>query len=372
MSRVSPKTVDDAVKALVKEGNEKSRTEKPQLLEEDGFFYLVVALKKIPQRNFTNAYRIPLPHPLINTTEDSPELCLIIDDRPESGLTEEDAKKNIKSENIPITKVVKLSKLKSDYGSFESKRKLCDSYDMFFSDRRVIPMLPKLIGKKFFQSKKTPVAIDLKHMNWKEQIEKACGAAMFFMRTGSCSAIKVAKLSMESDDIVENVTATLNGVVDVLPSRWKYIRSLHLKLSESLSLPLYQTVPYLQLKIDPLGVEEVKNGEGLAKSDVDDSSSKSVKTKKKNGKIHEVRYMDSNVSETLGDDEFDRSVGEDEVADDLNASGDKKKRKKMSSSKSAVSGKPDIVKSKNGQKSKKLKKDIDESGGGFKAKTKRR
>ncbi|CAL9236642.1 unnamed protein product [Arabidopsis halleri] len=372
MSRVSPKTVDGAVKALVKEGNEKSKTEKPQLLEEDEFFYLVVALKKIPQRNFTNAYRIPLPHPLINTTEDSPELCLIIDDRSESGLTKEDAKKKIKSENIPITKVVKLSELKSDYGSFESKRKLCDSYDMFFSDRRVIPLLPRLIGKKFFLRKKIPVAIDLKHRNWKEQIEKACGAAMFFMRTGTCSVIKVAKLSMESDEIAENVMATLNGVVDVLPSKWKYIRSLHLKLSESLALPLYQTVPYLKLKLDPSGVEEGRNGEELVKSDDVDDSSKSVKTKKKKGRIHEVRYMDSNVSETLGEDKIEKNVEQDEVTGDLKGSGDKKKRKKMSSSKSAVSEKPDIVKSKNGQKSKKLKNDIDGSGGGLKAKTKRR
>ncbi|KAG7574654.1 Ribosomal protein L1/ribosomal biogenesis protein [Arabidopsis suecica] len=372
MSRVSPKTVDDAVKALVKEGNKKSKTEKPQLLEEDEFFYLVVALKKIPQRNFTNAYRIPLPHPLINTTEDSPELCLIIDDRSESGLTKEDAKKKIKSENIPITKVVKVSELKSDYGSFESKRKLCDSYEMFFSDRRVIPLLPRLIGKKFFLRKKIPVAIDLKHMNWKEQIEKACGAAMFFMRTGTCSVIKVAKLSMESDEIAENVMATLNGVVDVLPSKWKYIRSLHLKLSESLALPLYQSVPYLKLKIDPSGVEEVRNGEELVKSDEVDDCSKSVKTKKKKGRIHEVRYMDSNVTETLGDDEIEKNVEEDEVAGDLNGSGYKKKRKKMSSNKSAVSEKPVIVKSKNGQKSKKLKNDIDGSGGGLKAKTKRR
>lgn len=358
-SRVNPTTVDGAIKALLKWRNEKSKTEKPQLLEEDEFVYLIVTLKKIPQTSRTNAYRIGLPHPLINPTEDSPELCLIIDDRPKSGLTKGDAMKKIKSENIPITKVLKLSKLKTDYRPFESKRKLCDSYDRFFSDRRVIPLLPRLIGKQFFASKKIPVAIDLKHKNWKEQIEKACGAAMFFMRTGTCSVIKVGKLSMESNEIAENVMATLIGVVDILPGKWKYVRSLHLKLSESLALPIYQTVPDLKLKIDPFGVREVKSGQELSKSDVDDSKSVvvSVKTKKNKGRIHEVRYMDSNVSE------IEMNV-EDEVAGNLNGSGDKKKRKKMSS-KDAVSEKPvkkivkvkksDIVKRKNGLKSKKLK-----------------
>lgn len=98
---------------------------------------------------------------------------------------------------------------------------------------------------------------------------------------------------MEGEEIAENVMAALSGVVDVLPSKWKYIRSLHLKLSESLALPIYQTVSDLKLKIDPLGVQEVKSGEEVVKGNVVDDSSKSVKTKKKKGMIHEVRYMDS-------------------------------------------------------------------------------
>ncbi|ESQ52985.1 hypothetical protein EUTSA_v10016795mg [Eutrema salsugineum] len=372
-SRVSPNTVEDAVKSLVNWRNEKSKTEKEQLVEQDEFVYLIVTLKKIPQTSRINPYRISLPHPIIKPTEDSPELCLIIDDRPKSGITKEDAIKKIKSENIPITKVLKLSKLKTDYRPFMAKRKLCDSYDRFFSDRRVIHMLPRLFGKKFFVNKKVPLPIDLKHKNWKEQIEKACGATMFFLRTGTCSVVKVGKLSMQSDEIAENVMATLSGVVDILPGNWNYVRSLHLKLCESLALPIYQAVPDLKLKIDSFDEESVE-------SDVDESESTvvSVKNKKKKGRIDEVRYMDSNVSETLGDDEIGMNV-EDEVTGDLNGSGDKKKTKKMSK-KSAVSEKPvkksAIVKkkekSKNGLKSKKKKNDIDESGGGLKEKAKRR
>lgn len=64
-----------------------------QLLEQDEFVYLILTLKKIPQMIRTKPYRIGLPHPLIDT-----ELCLIIDDRPRSDLTKDDAmKKKIKS-----------------------------------------------------------------------------------------------------------------------------------------------------------------------------------------------------------------------------------------------------------------------------------
>ncbi|KAF3558886.1 hypothetical protein F2Q69_00014777 [Brassica cretica] len=322
-SRVSPKTVNGAVSALLKWRSEKSKTEKPQLLEQDEFIYLIVTLKKIPQTNRTKPHRIPLPHPLINTEEDSssPELCLIIDDRPKSGLTKEDAKKKIESDNVPITKILKLSKLRTDYKAFESKRKLCDSYDMFFADRRVIPLLPRLIGKKFFSSKKLPAAVDLKHRNWKEQVERACGSAMFFVRTGTCSVVKVGKLSMEGGEIVENVMETLSGVVEVLPGQWKYVRSLHLKLSESVALPVYQSVPDLKLKIDAFGAG---NGKSLVFKEEEESGEKSdvVKgKKKKKGRIHEVRYMDSNVSEVLDDDE----IGDVEVSNEVEAEKPKKK-----------------------------------------------
>ena len=354
-TRVSPKTVDDAITSLLKWKTEKSKTEKPQLLEQDEFVYLTVTLKKIPQTTRTNAHRIRLPHPLINTEEESPELCLIIDDRPKSGLTKEDAVKKIESENIPITKVLKLSKLKTDYKAFEAKRKLFDSYEMFFADRRVIPMLPRLIGKKFFVQKKIPLPVDLKHKNWKQQIEKGCGSAMFFVSTGTCSVVKVGKLSMDSDEVVENVMATLNGVVEVLPSQWKYVRSLHLKLSESVSLPIYQCVPDLKLKIDDF--EEKSVVESGEKSD----AVKGQKKKKK-GRIHEVRCMDSNVSEVLDEDE----IGDDE------SSGVKAKKNKRKKEGSVVDDDAEKPKKKvaKGKPEKKTKVTKQESRGGLKPRKK--
>ncbi|CAN8254257.1 unnamed protein product [Cochlearia groenlandica] len=388
ISRVSPKTVSNAVKSLLTWRSEKSKTEKPQLLEEDEFVYLIVTLKKIPQTSRTKPHRISVPHPLIDTAADSPELCLIIDDRPKSGLTKEDATKKIKSENLPITKVLKLSKLKTDYKAYEAKRKLCDSYDMFFADRRVIPLLPRLIGKKFFATKKIPMAIDLKHKNWSEQIDKTCGSAMFFMRTGTCSVVKVGKLSMESHEIVDNVMATLNGVVEILPNQWKYVRSLHMKLSESLALPIYQAVPDLKLKIDAFESEksvakEDKKKKGksdavVAAVDGSESGEKSVAVqgKKKKGRIHEVRYMDSNVTEVLDEDE----IGDVEEKNEIVASGDKgkKKRKKVSGVTESEKPAKKVAKGKLKEKeitdvaeSEKPKMPKEESGGGLKPKRKK-
>ena len=45
-----------------------------------------------------------------------------------------------------IAKVIGISKLRGKYEPFEAKRKLCNSYDLFLADDRIIPSLPKLIG----------------------------------------------------------------------------------------------------------------------------------------------------------------------------------------------------------------------------------
>lgn len=47
-----------------------------------------------------------------------------------------------------------MEKLGTDYKSFEAKRKLSASYDLFLCDKRVYGRLSTLLGKKFFEKKK--------------------------------------------------------------------------------------------------------------------------------------------------------------------------------------------------------------------------
>ncbi|XP_009770502.1 putative ribosome biogenesis protein C8F11.04 [Nicotiana tabacum] len=309
-SKVGRATIEKAVSALLKWKESQSKLQKAQLLPQDDFIYLNLTLKKIPPKPRTNAFRIPFPNPIHDPS--SSELCLIIDDRPNSKLTSDAAKKIIKSQNIPISKVIKLSKLKTNYKPFEAKRKLCDSYDLFLVDRRIVHLLPKLLGKQFFKKKKLPLPLDLTHKNWKEQVERACGSGLFYLRTGTCCVMRVGKVSMESEQIVENVVEAIKGVVQVVPKKWGGVRSLHLRLSDSLALPLYQALPDIKLKIEGFkekqaeeevsgGLVEVKESEKKA-----DEESGNKKGKKNKGRIHEVRYMD-----------FDTGVDESESDDDV-------------------------------------------------------
>ncbi|KAJ6287989.1 hypothetical protein OIU76_025418 [Salix suchowensis] len=355
LSGVSPKTVEKAVNALLKWRSSKLNTRKPQLLEQDEFFYLILTLKKIPQRV------------------------------PKSGLNKDGAKKKIQNDNIPISKIIKLSKLKTDYRPFEAKRKLCDSYDMFFADKRVVPLLPKMLGKQFFKKKKIPVTLDLKHHNWKEQIDRACGSALLYLRSGTCSVVKVGRISMSREEIGKNVMAAINGIADIVPRKWGGVRSFHLKLLDSLALPVYQAVPDLKMKIDG-GPKEEENEKGLVA--VEEEKAKEGRVEKKKGKIQEVRYMDDNNNDNGVAQVVDKDVlgsdGEGDIdnddADFEKVSGEllKKKRKKgdikgkgekeqqkVAKLKKEDGAKQNKVKNENGAKQKKLKKGslASESGG---------
>ncbi|KAK1568549.1 hypothetical protein Q3G72_025823 [Acer saccharum] len=191
--------------------------------------------------------------------------------------------KKIKNDNIPISKVIKLTKLKTNYRPFEAKRKLCDSYDMFFADKRVIPLLPKLLGKKFFKKKKIPVPMDLKHKNWKEQMDKVCGSTLLYIKTGTCCVLKIGKVSMGPMEIVENVTVSIDGIAEIVPR----------KMGKH------------KLKIDGVKKDDDELfNRILGEGNVKDVKSDSNKKKSKKGRIHEVRYMDSNIGEVLDDDEL--------------------------------------------------------------------
>lgn len=65
-----------------------------------------------------------------------------------SGEGHKAAKQHVRQQKLAgISKVVGVSKLRTKYEAPEAKRQLCSSYDIFLADERVIPSLPKLLGK---------------------------------------------------------------------------------------------------------------------------------------------------------------------------------------------------------------------------------
>lgn len=108
------------------------------------------------------------------------------------------------------------------------------------ADERILPSLPKLLGKTFFKKKKQPIPVRLSGKDWAGQIAQACGATYLFLSGGSSLTIRVARSTQSKKECVENIMAAISAAVDKLPSKWSGIKALFLKTSESVSLPIWQ------------------------------------------------------------------------------------------------------------------------------------
>jgi hypothetical protein len=132
-------------------------------------FFLQLALKKMPlQKRKDKPIPLPLPHPLLSP--EGADLCLFVKDHKGEGHKEAKAMVNRFERKGGVAKVVGLSKLRSKYESHEAKRELCKLYDLFLADERILPSLPKLIGKSFFKKKKQPIPVDITVKDFPAQV----------------------------------------------------------------------------------------------------------------------------------------------------------------------------------------------------------
>uniref|UniRef100_A0A7S0S7C7 Ribosomal protein L1 n=1 Tax=Mantoniella antarctica TaxID=81844 RepID=A0A7S0S7C7_9CHLO len=242
-SRVDPAQVAKAVAALTTH-IEKVRSEgKSQLFDEDGdgdTYNLMISMRKVPAKGSNKLVPIAIPHPLLNL--DVAEVCLIVKDHLGEG--HKDAKKRVAAmEKCGVAKVLGISKLRNNYKPHEAKRKLCDSYDLFCADARVLPLLPKLLGKTFFKKKRQPVPVDLTKKDWPAQIRKAAAATYVHMGAGTCISVKVGKSAQSQAEVVANALAAIAGAVEVIPRKWANVQCIYMKTIESVALPIYNAMP---------------------------------------------------------------------------------------------------------------------------------
>ena len=102
-------------------------------------------------------YCSSLPHCSVPEPRD---VCLIVKDM-EKGLnidhepTLNHFKDLLASKGINnITQVISLRELKVEYKPYEAKHSLCQKYDIFLVDDRILRLVPKFLGKPFYSKKR--------------------------------------------------------------------------------------------------------------------------------------------------------------------------------------------------------------------------
>ncbi|CAI5492811.1 unnamed protein product [Closterium sp. Naga37s-1] len=169
-----------------------------------------------------------------------------------------------------VTKVIGLTKLRTKYQQYESKRQLLGSYDLILDDIDIIHQLPPLIGTNFFKKKKHPIPVKLGGKDWAKRVREACDSTYLYVSGGMSMSVRAARFGMSEEKIVGNVMAVVAGAVEHVPKKWKNASSLHIRATDSLALPIYMAevdlptktaVKVVGRKGDEEGVER-EEGEG--------------------------------------------------------------------------------------------------------------
>jgi ribosome biogenesis protein UTP30 len=172
--------------------------------------------------------------------------------------------------------------LRKNFSQYQQRIELCNSFDLFLADDRILPMLPKALGAKFFEKKKQPIPVNLKSKDIAGPIKAVCHSTFFFLGYGVTSSVKVGPTDFDVEMIVANIMAALKGVAEAVPKKWKNIQSIHLKTTNSIALPLYNSLPTVD--DDEEEVEEKKESKKVEKKETkkvekEDATPKSAPTK---------------------------------------------------------------------------------------------
>lgn len=89
-----------------------------------------------------------LPHPPLPPPPTT-SVCLIVKD-PQREYKDLLASSDIKF----VSRVVGVKKLKGKFKPFEARRALMKEHELFLADERVMGLMPELLGKIFYESKK--------------------------------------------------------------------------------------------------------------------------------------------------------------------------------------------------------------------------
>ncbi|KAJ7505757.1 ribosomal protein L1p/L10e family-domain-containing protein [Mycena galericulata] len=194
--------------------------------------WLNVTVKKIASAHKFKPVKISIRHPLVDPRTSA--VCLITKDpqRQYKDLLEEHGIKF-------ISRVVGITKLKGKFKPYEARRMLLKENGLFLADERIIPLLPKLLGVKWFEAKKQPIPVCLTRKDLKGELERAISSTYMNQNQGTCTSIKISTMSQNPSQVLENLQAALPTIIKNIKGGWDNVQSLLLKTNTSAGLPIW-------------------------------------------------------------------------------------------------------------------------------------
>lgn len=192
-----------ALRALLKHHESSSESEN-QLLGNDLDVQVQFSLARVPGEASPKPVRIEIPHPLVkvastgdddNMEEDSDdnlqdvEACIIV--KEESKPWVQEMVSRFPDQLGCVKKVLGLQSLRTKHKTFTQRRALLERFDVFFADDRILPMLTKALGGKFFEKKKQPIPLRLTRKEALPFAVQRCLRSTFmYLSAGTCVTVK--------------------------------------------------------------------------------------------------------------------------------------------------------------------------------------
>merc|ERR1712018_69949 len=141
----------------------------------------------------------------------------------------------MKEKGIPHMSVDDLKKLKKQK---KLVKKLAKKYDAFLASESLIKQIPRLLGPGLNKAGKFPSL--LTHAdNVEEKINDLKSTIKFQMKKVLCLSVAIGNLSMDEDQLVQNIHLAINFLVSLLKKHWQNVRSLYIKSTMGPAQRLY-------------------------------------------------------------------------------------------------------------------------------------
>lgn len=234
--------------------------------------YLQITINTLNPVSKVKPVRINLPHALHEPGEAS--VCLLVKD-PQREYKDVLVQDRVKC----IARVVGVAKLKGKFKPFEARRALVQDHDMFLADQRIVPTLPNLCGKVFFDAKKHPITVNVqkKGVALKEELEAAIRATTYLQNKGSCTSVKIGYMaSHTAEQLTDNLMSALPAIVTRLKGGWENVHNIDVKTGNSAALPIWNQ--QLGLKTHVTSIELLQTADSSTANPT--SSSSATKSKR--------------------------------------------------------------------------------------------
>jgi len=233
-----------AIKALQEYASSKVTGD---LFKEDRSIYLDIVMKKyplhLPPVKFIEIF---LPHPFHNPQ--TATSCIFVRDLDKYPLRQPDREKSTRiykqffeeMKNLTeFTQVISISQLLTDYKTYESRQKLCHTYDVLLADSRLAGRITKWLGKEFVQSKKIPFLINVtRHV--KKNFRRVFNLTRATITPSTLKfKVKIGRLNQPADELLANLKAVVNSVANRIPGKWQNVRSAYVSIPAFFELPVY-------------------------------------------------------------------------------------------------------------------------------------